>query len=415
VFNFFCLNHLLQDNIFPGALMHNNLYKRKLSLNERHWIVAARANPPFCNQVILEGTPESEIDIPRLEAAVDIASAANPGSRVVLKGLFGNCTLIDSGRTPRVRVVDGKGWSGFSNNGAPFFEEPLQPDLQKPACEVLVIKGKPLRLAFRTHHAVMDGRGTIIWVEDIFSALRGEPVPGWNSTINDMDLKLAYIKNKSSIYSSGCLSPAGPASGNEKGSVWLRKQIKGSCPGVIARIALVLAREAWARSDGPVRLSIPVDWRTLHEGIRTTANLSVAVTVDVTRGMTPAEFSDAMKLKINEQTKPYSVISKIVPYIPFWVMQKLLASFNKKVGESGRYPVTGVITGMRGISRDVFSGGVFKTSTMFLIPPYHGSIPFFIVFVDNGNTTELVATMPGFLANSGRIEYLLDKIISGLV
>jgi hypothetical protein len=395
--------------------MQNNVYKRRLSINERHWIIAARVNPPFCNQVILEGYPESEIDISRLESAVETASATNPGSRVVLKGHFGNCTLIDSGKTPKVRVVDGSRWSGFSDKGAPFFNEPLSPDLQEPACEVLVIKGKPLHLAFRTHHAVMDGRGTIAWAEDIFSALRGEPVPGWNSTMNDMDLELAYEQNKSNIYSSGCLSPVGPASGDEKGSVWLRKQVNGSCPGVIARIALLLAQEAWARSDGTVKVSIPVDWRKLHEGIRTTANLSIAVTVDVTRTMTTVEFTEAMKKKINEQTKQYSVLNKIVPYVPFRLMQSLQISYNTKVGKTGRYPATGVITGMRGVPREVFSGERFKTSTMFLIPPYHGSIPFFIVFVDNGNTTELVATMPRVLANSGRIEYLMDKIISGLV
>ncbi len=36
-----------------------------------------------------------------------------------------------------------------------------------PTCEVVIVHGNPLRLLFRSHHNVMDGRGTFVWMKDV--------------------------------------------------------------------------------------------------------------------------------------------------------------------------------------------------------------------------------------------------------
>lgn len=86
------------------------------------------------------------------------ASAGNPGSRLILRGHLGSCRWVDSGKTPPVREIDGSRWDGLGPVGAPFLQEPLSP-IKGPMCEVLLIHGDPLRVAFRVHHGVMDGRG----------------------------------------------------------------------------------------------------------------------------------------------------------------------------------------------------------------------------------------------------------------
>jgi hypothetical protein len=395
----------------------NDTYKRNLSLNERTWIAVAQAYPPFCNQLILEGDAQSVIDKTKLETAVEKASAANPGSRVTLKGLWRTCHLVDSRKSPRVREVDGSKWSGFDDNGAPFLAEPLSPDLREPACEVLIIHGSPLRLAFRTHHAIMDARGTFVWVEDIFRALRGESAVGSDSTVSDLDLGLKYKKKKARSSVSGYLSPLGTAEGQEDGFRWIRKQLTGRYRYLIAQIAVLLAKEAWSISPGNVLVYIPVDWRLLHQNIRTPANLSTAVSLEVKPETTHKGFTDELKRLVMEQNRPYSALNTLLPFIPFWLMRGILTKFTKKAHKTGRYPFSVVLTGSR--ERDfnlkTVSGEGFNCDTGFFIPPCFGSSPIFLAFLELENVIQLVATVPKVLATAGRFDALMDTIVSGLV
>jgi hypothetical protein len=395
----------------------NDTYKRKLSLNERTWIAVAQAYPPFCNQMILEGDTHSVIDKTKLETAVEKASAANPGSRVTLKGFWRTCQLVDSGKSPRVREVDGSKWSGFDDKGAPFFADPLSPDLKEPACEVLIIHGSPLRLAFRSHHAIMDARGTFVWVEDIFRALHGESPIGSDSTLNDLDLGLKYKKKEAQSPISGYLSPLGSAQGNEDGFCWIRKQLSGRYRYLIAQIALLLAREAWSISKGKVLFCIPVDWRLLHQDIRTTANLSTAVTLEATTETTHKEFTDDLKILVMQQSRPYSAFNTVLPFIPFWLIRSVLTKFTKKTHKKGYYPFSAVLTGARERDFDLrnLSGEGFNCNDVFFIPPYLGSTPFFLAFVEYGNVIQLVATAPKVMATSGRFDAIMNTIVSGLV
>lgn len=396
-------------------MTENNTYARRLSLNERTWISLAQAYPPFCNQMILEGDAKSVIDKTKLETAVEKASAANPGARVILKGLWNSSKLVDSGKTPRVREVDGSAWSGFNEKGAAFLSDPVSLDMKDPACEVLIIKGSPLRLAFRTHHAVMDARGTYVWVEDIFRILRGESPIGTSSTLNDLELGLKYKKKEARSYTGGYLAPTGTAQGNEGGFAWIRKQITGRYPNLIGQIALLAAREAWKHSDGNVLFYVPVDWRILKENLRSTANLSMAVSVKVTPETTAKEFSDEMKRLAMEQSRPYSAFSKLFPFVPFWLVRSALIKFTKKMHRKARYPFTGVLTGARGFYMPVFNADGFNCDNMFFVPPCYGGSPFFCAFVEYGGLIQLVASAPKVLATSGRFESLMDNIISGLV
>ena len=96
----------------------DKIYRRKLSVSERLWLGANEAYPPFANQFIIEG--HGNIDYASLCHAVEVASQANPGSRLILKGYFSGCQWVDSGITPPVRVVDGSTWDGRSGENAPF-------------------------------------------------------------------------------------------------------------------------------------------------------------------------------------------------------------------------------------------------------------------------------------------------------
>ena len=73
--------------------------------------------------MVIEGS--GSIDPAELQKAVKEASQANPGSRLLLKGMPWKRKWIDSGQTPPLRVVDGTAWSGYDMNGAPFLLDRL--------------------------------------------------------------------------------------------------------------------------------------------------------------------------------------------------------------------------------------------------------------------------------------------------
>ncbi len=153
-------------------------FSRKVSPFERIFLLLAMMDCPFSNQLVLEG--KGTLDASRWENAVQAASEANPGSRLLYKGRSSWAQWVDCGVTPPVRDFNGAHWSADGPEGAPFLSDPM-PFRDGHSCEVVLLSGDPARVVFRTLHATMDGGGTLVWVEDIFRALRGEPLIGQGS------------------------------------------------------------------------------------------------------------------------------------------------------------------------------------------------------------------------------------------
>src|SRR4030043_458932 len=97
-------------------------FTRQLTATERLYLINAEICPPFANQFFLEGT--GVLDAKLWRKAVEVAAAANPGSRLVLKGKLNFGRWVDSGKTPPVREVDGSSWDCMSPEGAPFLNDP---------------------------------------------------------------------------------------------------------------------------------------------------------------------------------------------------------------------------------------------------------------------------------------------------
>lgn len=166
-------------------------YIRKLSSTERVYLTLADMYPPFANQYFWEGT--GVLDPALWHAAVEQAAESNIGCRLALTGTLNRTRWVDSGNPPLVSEIDGSRWSGMSSDDAEFLTTPLSP-WDGHGCQILLIHGDPLRVVFRTHHAVMDGRGTQTLAEDVFRALRGEPLIGSEGRTVEQDLARSFQK-----------------------------------------------------------------------------------------------------------------------------------------------------------------------------------------------------------------------------
>lgn len=393
------------------------VYTRKLSMNERTFLALDRFGA-MNSQFVFEG---NDIDITQLREAVQIASEANPGSRLVLRGSLRWCRWVDSGVSPPVREVDGSKWDGTGPAGAPFLNERL--DFRNgPTCEVLVVRGHPLpegnkvRIIFRTNHGVMDGRGTFVWIKDVFRVLNGQKPIGSTSSLTDTELALSVQKKTRQPLPPVFLSPTGRAEGRETGTIWSHRFIKaGKIPGLLGRLSVLIAEEAWRHADGEVLIAIPVDMRRHRPDLNSTANLTYSIYVPVKRGDTPEKVTAEIKRQLNENCECMLTPSdELLHFVPLCLIARQARKIMDERHRRGLYGMSAVVSNMGQDSLENYRGGGFETRSIWAIPPALEYFPCFIGIMHNGGTLHIMTTMPRVLATRNRLEILMDRIVSEL-
>ncbi|MBU0996275.1 MAG: hypothetical protein KJ737_27570 [Proteobacteria bacterium] len=388
-------------------------YSRKLSYNERLYIAGEGITPPAANQFVFDGS--GVLDSEKWKSAVKEASRANPGSRLILKGFLGSSRWIDSGQTPPVREIECKNWNDKEPLDASFIKDIL-PVKKGPTCEVVLVHGNPLRVVFRTHHSVMDGRGTFIWIEDIFRALKGDPLLGSDSDLTDTELARSFQKEFRKPFAFDNLAPTGKAKGNDRGITWRKMNFSGRFYNLVGQLAILSAKEAWRHAEGKFRLSLPVDMRHHSKGIRSTGNLTMPIYLEITKDTRPEHITRNISHMLRDGAE--GMIEKNDPLLRFIPIRTIRAHWKKIVNEchqKGLYRTSGLISNLGLIPLNFFSGGGFRSESFWTVPPSYDNIPFFLGLAALGNNHfSIMVSMPKVLASDGRIDAFMEKIISGL-
>jgi len=385
---------------------------RPLSNSTRLWLASDRVCPPCVNQPMYEGT--GRFDLKRWEEAVRIASEANQGSRIVLRGMYGSEKWIDSGITPAVREVDGSDWDGLHSEGAPYLHTSF-PVRKGPNSEVVLIQGDPARVAFRSHHAIMDGRGTMTWAEDVFRVLRGEKPLGAEFIMTENDLlNVQWGKRKKSLPHT-YIPLAGNADGNDTRPVWRRRTLPGKYPRLLARVMLLTAREARRRGNGNVRIGIPVDLRYRREGLRSTSNLANAIYIDIKPDAGVEQLAEEIDRRVtNLYDGEITWEDKIARFIPIWLLRIGIEMEGSRNQRSGHYRFSGFISNLGRVDVEKFSCDEFKCRTFYAVPLIAPMVPFMMTLSGANDRSEIMINMPVNMATNGRLETALDNIVKGL-
>jgi hypothetical protein len=390
------------------------IYTRTMSFNERIFVVADRLHPPIANRFIFEGTgvpdPES------WRRAVEIASAANPGSRLVLKGRLGWCRWVDSGVTPPVTEVPGCAPGGLTEE-EPWLRKPLHPETG-PTCDVVLVPGSPMRVIFRTHHGVMDGRGTLTWAEDVFRALRGEPCIGSDSRLTDTELARLFQNKHRTPYPTAQLAPTGAARGDDTGVAWRRVSLTGRYHNLLPRMAVQVARESWRNAggrEGNVLLGIPVDMRPRVPGLVSTGNLTMAIYVLINRDTTPEQVAEDIKRQLKEKAEGMLTPGdELARYVPMRLLGAAAGRLINRRHRSGIYSISGVLSNMGRLNLGSFRGGGFEATAFWAIPPLVDYLPFFLGMCGYNDTVEIILALPKKLATDGRLDLIMDRLVASL-
>ncbi len=389
-------------------------YTRPLAYSERLYIAANNVYTPFCNRMALEG--DGYPDIERLRSAVEKASEANPESRLVLKGALWNCYWEDSGVTPPVIEVDGKEWTGFNIENMPREINSKLIPMKGPNCDIIVVRGNPTRIIFRTLHAVMDGRGTMLWMQNIFRALRGEELLSSNSVITDYELvESLQQKEKRKNFKKFYTSITGNVKGNQRDILWCRKTIDNQQKGLVSKAAVLIGKEIWANDGLNARFMIPVDLRNHKKGINSASNLSNPLYIELSPGTTGKEVYDDIKTQLNKKREGISGrFDHLIKYVPISIITFAIKAVLRFQKISKKYGVSGIISSVGYTDLKEYTGGVFNPTSFFLIPPHPSTIPFFVGIVSTGEKTEITGCMAGNHGKNERLDLLMDKIAEAL-
>jgi NRPS condensation-like uncharacterized protein len=383
-----------------------------MTFNERAFVVLDLICPPMANQFIFDG--EGILDIEKWRIAVDIASEANPGTRLILSGHLSWSRWIDSGITPRIREVDGSQWDGMSPEDAPFFQEDLS-YRKGPTCEIVLIHGPIPRVVFRTHHGVCDGRGTLFWAEDVFRALRGEVVVGSTSRMTDVEMCRSFQNQYRTPFPTEHIAPTGRSKGNDTGVIWRRCSLRGKIPNLLARCARLAAEEAWRQNEGIVRFGIPVDLRHRKPGLCSTANLSFALYVEVKKDTTPEDIARDISQQLGRGDEGrLTKGDELLEHMPLCLMQYLTKKIIRNRHRQSIYSLSGIISNLGRVDLNRFHGGGFNAKAFWSIPPGNEYYPFFLVISGYESGSELILSIPKGLASEGRLEGILQRMAQGL-
>jgi hypothetical protein len=383
-------------------------YARRVSFNERLYLAAERMKPGFCIQIVVEG--EGELAVDALRDAVARATAANPGARLVLRGVLGWMRWVPRGPVPPVRVVGA--WPE-GDAVPPDLEQPLPPTTG-PTCEVVLSRGPRPRVVFRCFHGVMDARGLLHFAEEVFRALRGEELVGAPSCLSDTEVVTSTVgKRTRPALASDCPTVTGSSNRRTSPVLWRRVTLEGPMPGLVARIAAALARHAKRSHEAQTRVMIPVDLRNYRRDLRNTGNMTYPLFLDVPveRGWRDLQ-KDILKRLAAKEPMQLDPAEGVLPWLPMWLVRLIYAAWLAGHRRSGRYPFSALLThvALQGVAELVGAG--FSSRSLYFLPLQTDFIPLGIAVVSSADAAHVVVSAPEGLLSEGQLTELCDVLRS---
>jgi len=356
------------------------------------------------------------VDVAQFRAAADRAAAANPAIRVRYRGFLGFSRWVDSGIPPEVKLLPPSDWDGNSERGADFLKERLDPLRGGPIAQILIVPclDGNTRFVFKVLHAATDGRGLDHWIEDVFRAMRGDPLTGSSTRLRDVEVKAqhcASVVNPAGNPLKECIPvmPPGVKGRDEIAYVWRAVTINRVVSQFLPKVAIFLSE--WARrfSEGEVVFVIPIDYRGLRTNVRGIGNLTGSINLPVLEADTPRTVMQRLNQEIREFADCRSPPRIwLLSWIPVRLLSRKLKPWAANIlyGSNGRIPAgTLVSMGKRDPGICNFPG--FSFDKVFAVPVPGNK--FTLIFLQSPNATEVMFSVPAAYNDTGQLDALVES------
>lgn len=384
-------------------------FTRKLSVIEYYHasvgISGKTVEIPRENGIVLEG--EGQLSMAEWRAALDAAAAANPGARLRLHGDCWWARWDSDGPMPGLRLIENCEWDAHSDRGVEVLYATKLDLREGPTVELVVIPrpGNRTTLVLRSHHAVMDGMGSVHFYQELFRALRGEPLVGTNGSFADVELMLSTGVSESTSRHIKTDSVTGAPSGPEVGDVWRRVQLGKPLKNQMARVAEAIAEFMQQKTDLPALIGIPVDMRRHAPGLLSTANFANMLLVPIKKGEGAEQFRLRLKEMLDRKMEAYYPrILGIFKIFPLAWLDKMMGRTPKNYLK--RKPMETVALSNLGKfdPRPLLAPGFTPTSLLGI--PIRGSACVGLVCI--GEQVEMTVGLTKERAGEGRFDALIE-------
>ncbi|RVW04087.1 non-ribosomal peptide synthetase [Rhodococcus xishaensis] len=381
-------------------------FQRPISATERLYITTQPLAPPFAIQLVVTGS--GEIDPAALEVAVDQASAACPGARLIREGR----NWVDTGRAPQVKIVDRP--IDFTDlDDDPILQSSLGSD-DLATTEVVLARGaSETSVVFRAFHGVMDAKGVQMWASDVFRVLRGQEPIGAPDPTADHDLvDRVGATNKPTTLLPTRRAPLGaPGRAPRSGKfVWRHRTIPSTTPAVVARICAHLANAVGSAA----RFMVPVDLRRHDPATRSTANLALPLFVDVDPGATWQQVHAQILTRLADRRELAEMDNGGLARLPGPVARAIVTGAHRLGARMDRNLVSAIVSHAGLIDLDDFAASGFTAATARALPVHTGLVPMSFVIVETGAGTEITVSCRAGDGVNEQLDTLLDRLIGEL-
>ncbi len=357
--------------------------------------------------IVVEG--DGTIDHARLTEAVARACEACPGSRLVCAE--DSREWVDGGIPPEVLVVESGARAAGDLANLPELQAPLA-GTDVPFCQVVLIRGETTAVAFRAHHAVMDAQGVLTWASDVFRVLRGEQPVGAPDPISDQDVyeEVAEAEGRGTAVPPQDKSPImGSCEPTERSrSVSARRTLQGTHPGLVARLAALLADLVHA--DRQAAFYVPIDLRHSLPTVRSTAGLALGLTLEVTPGEDWEAVHERLLRSVKCGDHLRNVPARVVLDVPLDKLSEAIAGIDETARGKELFTTDTVLSHAGRIEPDRLNAPGFTARTAFLLarPVPTGAPELDILEV--GRHTEITLSWWDSEVTAERIEALMDRV-----
>ncbi|MGI5447073.1 non-ribosomal peptide synthetase [Streptomyces sp. CA-243310] len=396
-------------------------YRRPVSPTERLYLAAEHARGGMALRILVEG--EGVPDADRLRAAVARAAEAVPGSRLARRGPLWHA----DGPLPRVRYADARSAAAFDvstpDTAALLYGPARRTD--PPGCEVLVVPGRApasaadegappgtrTTLVFSVSHALMDGHGALIWVREVFRALRGDPARAALGPDTDRSLlrRLGAGERRPTLPPDRP-SPLGRAAAGPSRTLWLRRTLPGHHAALTAR----LAQAVTDASGRPGRIMVPVDLRRHRPGVTATGNLTLPLFLDLSPGDDWTGAHLTLLRALAEGRELSSGFESALAPLPLAASALLLRAGQAATGRADRHLASAVVSHLGRLDPQDYGGGGFTATTVHALPVHAPLVPVSFVAAETPAGTELTMGVRGGPDLADRAERFLDRALARL-
>lgn len=363
---------------------------------------------------VVEG--EGSLPVERLRTALDQVVAANPACRLRIAGTRRAARFESDGAPMRLRHVRDCTWDGTSHAGSDFLRATPLPLDTGPLSELLLLESPDTpsrpRVAVRAHHAAMDGLGMAHVLQELFRALRGEPLLGSNAPFSDADLMQSLGVSESDSKPMPCARLTGAPHGDDPAVWWRRVRIDGACPNSLLKMVTAFASLAREHDpELPCLFSLPINLRRHLDGIHTAQNFGNMLLVPLHPGEDARDFKRRLNAMLAAKMEArFAPAFDRIRWLPMpwvdWLTQRRPGNYRTK-----RSLETCMISHLGYARTAQFSCDGFIADGVYAIP---GSTGLFCTVTACDKQLDAIVGMPAVYGSDGRFEHVIERLTQTL-